>query len=401
MRILHVISSCNPKIGGPIQGIRNYQNEIHKMGILRDVICFEENTDIIKWNFPTTLNVIGLGKSKGLWQYNKNLIPWLQSNYHNYDYIIINGLWLYNTYGVIRSLKSIKKINSENKIPKIFIMCHGMLDPWFQKSKTRGLKAIRNDIYWHLIERKNVNYVDGLLFTTEQELNLAKKTFRGYMPKKELNIGYGIEEPPVLSSLIKEQFFYEFSIDKNEPYLLFLSRIDTKKGLDLILEAYVYLLKTTTYADKIPNLIIAGPGIDSSYGKKLIKYINKNPVLISKVKYIGHLVGDKKWSAIYNCSAFILQSHTENFGIAVVEALACHKPVLITNKVNIYKEIELGQGGFISEDNVEGTIENITKLINLSSEGKNEIAENAYKVYINNFKSIDAVNRLIKTLNEN
>ena len=67
------------------------------------------------------------------------------------------------------------------------------------------------------------------------------------------------------------------------------------------------------------------------------------------------LKGHAKWGGFYGCEAFILPSHQENFGIAVVEALACSKPVLISNQVNIWTEIETAAGGIIQADTEAGT----------------------------------------------
>ena len=67
------------------------------------------------------------------------------------------------------------------------------------------------------------------------------------------------------------------------------------------------------------------------------------------------LEGDAKWGAFYGCEAFVLPSHQENFGIAVVEALACGKPVLLSDKVNIWREIEEDGAAFVEPDSQEGT----------------------------------------------
>jgi glycosyltransferase involved in cell wall biosynthesis len=66
------------------------------------------------------------------------------------------------------------------------------------------------------------------------------------------------------------------------------------------------------------------------------------------------LEGDAKWGAFYGCEAFVLPSHQENFGISVVEALACDKPVLISSKVNIWREISEDNAGIVEEDTLEG-----------------------------------------------
>ena len=118
----------------------------------------------------------------------------------------------------------------------------------------------------------------------------------------------------------------------------------------------------------------------------------------AKVHLVGHLSGDEKWGAIYNCDAFILPSHQENFGIAVAEALACCKPVLITNKVNIYREIEQISAGIISDDNLEGMLEVIKMWLNLSPNCKLEMGKNAYNLYQNHFDVKIAAKRLVEKI---
>lgn len=398
MKILHIIPSVNPKIGGPIQGIRNYQNDLVDLGVHRDLVTFENPEDIKLWQFPESLNLIGLGKSQTSLQYNKNLIPWLKKHIYNYDYIIINGIWSYHSYATLKTLKCLKKHKSEIVLPKVYVMTHGMLDPWFQKNKSRRLKAIRNFFYWHLIEKKVINSAEGLLFTCEEELLLARTTFRCYRPNQEINIGYGIQAPPVPSEVIKYAFHEKCTMDPKEPYLLFLSRINPKKGLDLLLKAYQQLVLETEFSNKLPSLIIAGPGIETGYGQKLLDYIEENPKVKAKVHFVGHLSGNAKWGSIYGCEAFILPSHQENFGISVAEALACSKPVIITNKINIYREIENGDGGIVDDDTLEGTVANLKKWICLNSVSKLKMGQDAYKVYQNHFDSKSAAERLVAVL---
>ena len=398
MRILHIIPSVNPIIGGPIQGIRNYENDLVDLGVQRDLVTFENPDDIKLWQFPKTLRLIGLGKAKSILRYNKNLIPWLKKNLDKYDYIIINGIWSYHSYAVVKSFKWIKINKPESVIPKVFVMIHGMLDPWFQTDASRRLKSIRNFFYWHLIEKYVINYVDGLFFTCEEELLLARTAFRGYRPNQEINIGYGIEAPPSQSCKMKIAFQKYSTLYSKEPYLLFLSRINPKKGLDLLLKAYQQLGNEPDFCYRIPSLIIAGPGIETEYGQKLISFIEENPKVKSKVQLVGHLSGDAKWGAIYGCEAFILPSHQENFGIAVAEALACSKPVIITNKINIFREIENGDGGIVDDDTLEGMVANLKEWICLNSVSKVKMGKDAYKVYQNHFDSKSAAERLVAVL---
>lgn len=398
MKILHVIPSMNPKHGGPAQGIRNYEYGLKDKDVERYIVCFDELDSAKDW-LAGNLKVISLGSVNNWWQYHSKLKSWLYENSSVYDTIIINGLWLYHSYATI---KTINKLKSEGKTtPKVFIMPHGMLDPWFQKHKSRRLKGIRNSIYWHLFEKKVINDADGLLFTCQDELELAKATFNGYNPKKTINIGYGIAPPPTYTEEMKFSFEEQFPLSKTKPYLLFLSRIHPKKGIDLLLEAYNQIFESNKkYSMPLPELVIAGPGIDTAYGKDLLKKVNKSVILKEYVHFVGMVSGDSKWGALYGCEAFLLPSHQENFGIAVTEALACGKPVLISNQVNIWKEIDSVGAGIINEDTIEGTIKSLEKFLSMSKTDLDKMRKQAFLVYNQFFDVKTASNKLIEVISE-
>lgn len=118
------------------------------------------------------------------------------------------------------------------------------------------------------------------------------------------------------------------------------------------------------------KLVLAGPGLDTPYGQKIQQMITSSAFLKSNVYLPGMLDGYAKWGAFYGCEAFILPSHQENFGIAVAEALACQKPVLISNQVNIWREIEAAGGGIIEDDTIDGIEHLLLKWNALSKEEK-------------------------------
>jgi glycosyltransferase involved in cell wall biosynthesis len=328
------------------------------------------------------LVIHALGEVKNPWQYHKSIVEWLKVNYKKYDTIIVHGIWLYHSFAVYQLISYLKK--KHLKLPKFFIMPHGMLDPWFQKDKTRKLKAFRNEIYWRLIENIVINSADGLLFTCEQEKMLARIPFPNYKPKNEFVVGLGIKSPPVFNQDMQDALLNTYPVLKDKSYLLFLSRVDYKKGVDLLIEAYKNLLLIEG-VESIPMLVIAGPGLDTKYGKAIYESVQTDKSLASQVIFTGMIGGDVKWGALYGCEAFILPSHQENFGIAVVEALACAKPVLISNQVNIWKEIlEMG-GGLIENDNLEGTQKLIHSYYGLSQQAKDAMKINAKKAYLNYF----------------
>jgi glycosyltransferase involved in cell wall biosynthesis len=384
MNILHVIGSMDPTGGGTCQAIRSSLNSLQGHTGVREVVCLDDPNANFLGKDPFTVHVLGPGK--GIWCYSSKLSPWLDENLQRYDVVIINGLWLYLSYAVSKAIKRLKRRNNRNgearKCPKLFIMPHGMLDPYFQRAPERKLKAIRNWLYWKLIEAEVVNSADGLLFTCETEMKLAREPFRPYKPKREVNFGFGIEQPPVFDNHMSEAFYDKCPQVINDPYLLFISRIHTKKGVDLLINAYASILKEMVLRGvHLPKLVIAGPGLNTAYGQKIEKIVTSDLSLSSMIFFPGMLKGDAKWGAIYGCEAFVLPSHQENFGIAVVEALACRKPVLISNQVNIWKEIENVGGGIIADDTIEGTIKLLRSWVTLNTAQKRTMQQLAYTAY--------------------
>ncbi|MDH4091104.1 MAG: glycosyltransferase [Cyclobacteriaceae bacterium] len=394
MKILRVIGSMDPSHGGPCQGIRNSIPALERLGIQNEVLSLDDPK--APFLAKDSFQIHALGPSRGPWGHSSNLIPWLDTNLNRFDIVIIHGLWQYYSYATWKAVRRFKKMSQPSKVarlPKLFVMPHGMLDPYFQRAPDRKLKAIRNWIYWKLIERKVINESDGILFTCEAELLLAREPFQPYNPKLELNVGYGIEQPPPYDQAMSEAFFMKCNNLRGQPYVLFLSRIHEKKGVDLLIKAYA-----KTFGKDSPKLVVAGPGLESPYGQKLIKLISENEEVNSSIFFPGMLSGDAKWGAFYGCDAFVLPSHQENFGIAVVEALACSKPVLISDQVNIWREIKAGGAGIVSSNTEKGVQEMLENWGRLNNSEKLEMGKMARSTFEELYAIGPAATRLLETL---
>ena len=394
MKLLHIIPTMNPKYGGPSQGIRNYEYGLKGLDVKRTIVCFDNPEDIKFWE-NGDLIIYGLGGRSKQWQYNNKFSNWIKENIAAYDVVIINGLWLYHSYQTIKTIKILKQ--NKQFVPKVYIMPHGMLDPWFQNTQTRLFKSMRNEVYWRLIEKNVVNSADGLLFTCEEELNLARQSFIGYNPKKEINVGYGIECPPTQSGLMNSIADSLFKNRLPQKYWLFLSRVNEKKGIDILIDSYSKLLEKNPKND-LPDLVIAGPGMETAFGETILQIVSKSIFLQKKIHFTGMISGNAKWGTIYNSEAFILPSHQENFGIAVAEALACGKPVLISNQVNIWKVITDSGAGLVCEDNSDSIYEMLKKFYELKKEDKALMAKQALFAYGNFFDVKKTAKILIEAL---
>lgn len=389
-KILRVITSMNPENGGPCQGIRNSIPALKKLGVYNEVVCFDSPDASFLGSDDFTIHAIG--PSKGPYAYCPLMQEWLLNNFDRFDAVIIHGLWLYNNYGTYAAWKKYKNKNANAPAPALYVMPHGMLDPYFQKAPERRVKAVRNAIFWALFEKKAVNGATGVLFTCEEELLLARQTFKNYLPNKELNVGYGIQYPPEYTTAMEEAFIDKCPEVSNKPFILFLSRIHQKKGVDLLIKAYLKLKENN--ADIAP-LVIAGPGLDTDFGQE-IQALAKND---NNIYFPGMLTGNAKWGAFYACEAFILPSHQENFGISVVEAMACSSPVLISKQVNIWREINNGNAGIIDQDTEEGTYKILLQWCNLTNDDKKQMGTNALTVFKENFTIEKAAAQMIDKIN--
>jgi glycosyltransferase involved in cell wall biosynthesis len=362
MHTLHVISSMDPKLGGVCQAVRTMIGGLATVCDCHNEVVTLDPADS-DYFATSPFPIHALGPAKTSWAYSTTLSHWLLANLPRFDFVIVHGLWQYPAYAVRKAIEQLRQTQSAATTPMFYIMPHGMLDPYFQRDPSRRLKALRNSLYWKLIERRVVNQSDGLLFTCEDEKLLAREAFPTYQPKRELVVGLGVEEPPSATPAMKEAFGTACPRLNGQPYLLFLSRIHPKKGVDLLIRAYSNLAKAhlsgSGTTSLFPALVIAGP-LDSNYAQEMQHLASEllPPATTSrapKIHFPGMLSGDAKWGAFHGCEAFILPSHQENFGIAVVEALACGKPVLISKQVNIWREIVAGRGGIAEDDHLKGT----------------------------------------------
>lgn len=347
MKLLHVITSMDPKMGGVCQAVRSIAVGLSQLDVINEVLSLDAPDASFLSTDP--LKIHALGPARGPWAYSAAITPWLLEKVTTYDVVIVHGLWQFHSFAVGKALQLLRRdIAAKAFIPKMFVMPHGMLDPYFQRAAGRKIKAIRNWAYWKVIEADVVNRADGLLFTCDEERNLAREPFRPYHPAHELVVGLGVEEPPKYRDQLVQQFRAHCLGGSNDKFILFLSRIHEKKGVDLLLNSS----KNTKHSKH--NLVVAGPGLETTYGISMKKIVDESN---APVTFVGMLSGDIKWGAFYGCEAFILPSHQENFGIAVVEALACCKPVLISNQVNIWREVKDGGGGLVANDTLEGADE--------------------------------------------
>lgn len=368
MRILHVIRSVNPKGGGPIEGVTQLSHyfEQHcecELDCHSEVLSLDSpDEDFVK---SSSLKVHALGPSslRG-YGYSTKLKPWLLAHAHEFDAIIINGIWQYQSLGTWRALKQLGK--------PYYVFTHGMLDPWFKKAYP--LKHLKKWLYWPWSEYRVLRDAKAVLFTCEDEKVLAAQSFWLYKANGVV-VNYGTKQPPIDKTYFSDLFFTKYPSLKGKRIFLFLSRIHEKKGCDLLIAAFARVCKQ----DSSLHLVMAGPSAEQFLTK--LKAQADQLGIADRITWTGMVQGDDKWAAYHASEAFVLPSHQENFGIVVAESLACGLPVLISNKVNIWREIEADGAGLVAEDTVDGTEQLMHKWLKLDAESKNKMAQQAINTY--------------------
>jgi glycosyltransferase involved in cell wall biosynthesis len=359
MRILHIVGSINPAAGGPTEAIRMIIR-YRPPGYEAEVATLDSPDAPFLGEF--TFPVHALGNKKKFW-YSPKLIPWLKANRDRFDGIIVHGLWEFTGLAALVAVAGHKPF---------LVFTHGMLDPYFRRRYP--LKHVKKWIYWLLVQYWVLRSASRVMFTTELERDLATKSF-WLWHWNPMVVSYGADpQLPDIETLAPA--LYELcptlrTEDAGRSYLLFLSRIHPKKGCDLLLRAFVAV------ADAHPelHLIMAGP--DATGLLKELQTITEEAGLSDRVHWPGMLKGDAKWGAFALCDAFVLPSHQENFGIAVAESLACGRPVLISDQVNIAPEIVEDGCGLVEPDTLDGTRRLLERWLALTPEEREAMGRRA------------------------
>jgi glycosyltransferase involved in cell wall biosynthesis len=293
------------------------------------------------------------GPTKSKYNYQPKLESWLKENCQGFDGVIVNGIWQYHALAVRRGVA--------DRRPYI-VFAHGMLDPYFMRRFP--LKHLKKVLYWITVEGKNLESAEAVCFTSQEEMRVAARGFPFSNRFKRVVVPYGTIGPNGESEDLKQAFLAVYPELACKRYLLFLGRLHPKKGCDLLLDAYAKTLPRDL------DLVMAGPD-EAGWKLELLAQASRLGIA-ERVHWTGALHGDAKWGAFYAAEAFILPSHQENFGIAVADALACGTIPLMSDKVNIARDVEADGAAIVDTDTSEGTARLIDRFLALS-EAEREI----------------------------
>jgi len=335
MKILHVIETLSSRAGGPVTVIRSLSKYQARSG-LEVTICstkqmrsnnrgvpifldnesFENGVKYLYFSYLSPLKI------------SFQMAKWFQRRLRDFDIVHIHGLYRFPlTYAAYLS----RKMNIAH-----IISPHGSLDPFLYKQSRYNLHLKR--IYECLFDVPNLHHTSAIHYTSKGEADRA--AFLGLLSKPVI-VPNGIDWEHYKDLPSRGSFRNILVIDDQTPLVLFLGRINFVKGLDLLVPAFSQITKYYPEA----RLAIVGPDNDG-YKSKVRRWCNEERIT-DKVFFLDQLESEKVKQAYVDSDVFVSPSYTENFGMTVLEAMACGCPVVISDQVKIWREVQEDKAGLV------------------------------------------------------
>jgi glycosyltransferase involved in cell wall biosynthesis len=356
MKILQIIPSISLVYGGPSQMVLGLSAALARQGADVTILTTNSNGDVGQAPLDVPLNCPV--KQDGYqiryfpcspfrrYKFSVDLLQWLSSQGNEYDIAHLHALFS----PVISGAATVARLR---KIPYI-LRPLGTLDP----ADLRKKKQLKQ-VYTTLWERGNLAGAAAIHFTSAEE---AKISERFGVKTRDLIIPLGVSLPGMDGELTPgkrqergKKIREELGITGNRPLVLFLSRIEPKKGLDVLLPALEKLLTQGLEFD----FVLAGSNPqDPEYEEKIKAQIAASP-LADCTTLPGFVRGEFKVSLLQAADIFVLPSYYENFGIAVAEAMAAGTAVCISRGVYIWEDVLEAGAGWVGN----GTVEEMAQLL--------------------------------------
>jgi glycosyltransferase involved in cell wall biosynthesis len=300
--------------------------------------------------------------STDLWRY-------LNKTVKDFDVVHIHSWWSLLVIGAAW-------VCNRNNVRPI-LSPHGMFSDYILNTNNSSKKKLIHSVLGKRLLKKSILHV-----STDMELEECRRIIPGW-------------KGAIIPNLVNlSKINYERR--NNSPFTIgFLSRVDPKKGLDILIKA----LSKVNFDYK---LLVAGSGEDQ-YVESL-KKLSDDCGNSDKIEWVGWKNGEDKFEFFSKLDLFALMSHSENFAIVVIESLSTGTPVFISENVGLYKYISEKDLGWVSNLNLDNIVDQINKLY-LDTKKIRKINENApslikrefedaylAKEYLNLYKSLEKVN---------
>ncbi len=345
MRILHVLATLDPQSGGPAQACLAMAQSVAVRGHSVAVYATDfaatgpdrQTVDLAR--FPAVDVTLFPVQAPRLWKRSAGLGRALRSNIGDFDVVHIHSLYLYHNWAATRAAR-------RAGIPFI-VRPHGLLDPYIHR-RHRARKWIMELAFQNAALRRAA----AIHYTADLERDISAPFARGGRPAV---VPLGVEMPERSTVPPRQRLRELFPALADRTVMLFLGRLHPKKGLDLLIPA---MAQARSRNPRL-HLLLVGPD-DGALQPTLA--LAEQCGVSQHLTVAGMLTGERKAAALAGADWFVLPSYSENFGIAVGEAMAYGLPVVISDQVNIHPQIFSAGAGLVVPCAVPALAEALDKM---------------------------------------
>jgi len=337
LRILHIVQSISAPFGGAAFAVANIAEVERRLGYDVSILTLNADapaSDVARF---ATIHKMAASMPERLSR-STEASAFLLEHGGSYDLAVIHGVW---------SLLQVEaaKICRQRRLPYI-IRPHGSLDPFDLRKKSLAKRLLGP-----IIVRPMLNAARAIQCTTKRE-QLALELY-GANTKTQV---CALPVPALEARGDRGRFRNSLGVSNDEVVLLFLGRIDYKKGLEVLFEALAQVRSRSL----MPSLVIAGSG-QRNFELRVREWMAQHS-LEAQVKFLGFLSGQEKADAFAGSDCFVLPSQNENFGIAIVEAMNEGLPAVVSDQVYLSDDILEADAGWVCSYSTESLLRQLVEI---------------------------------------
>ena len=329
MKVLHVIPAVAARYGGPSQAVFGTARALAEQRV--EVLVASTDADGsgrlpvqlgVECTYQDVPVIFFRRQLSEAFKYSRPLARWLDAHVDDYDVVHIHAVF---SHACLAAASACRR----HKIPYV-VRPLGTLDPWSLRQK-----AFKKQVMWRIGGQKMLQHAAAIHYTTRAEQRLAEKPLgltRGVV------IPLGVNQQAYAKTANVAAFRARHPGLEEHPYVVVLGRLHPKKGLELLIDAFAKA------APEEWRLVVAGEG-DPTYTGELKRTADQHAP--GRVLFTGWVEGEQKVAALQGAALLALPSHQENFGLVVIEALACGVPVLVSPYVNLADDVQAVGAGWV------------------------------------------------------